>query len=80
VDTVTLGGKDARYDGKRKSVQERTHDTLFDTIIEVKSSVKWLVHRDAKHAVDEALAGRRPVSYLREHLPDGRMMISKVAM
>lgn len=79
ITSVTLGGRDPRYDGLRKTVQERDGDPLFDCVVEVRSPGRFFVHRDAKHAIDEILAGRRPVGELRERMADGRLCISRVA-
>eukprot|EP00747_Dinoflagellata_sp_TGD_P064844 gnl/TRDRNA2_/TRDRNA2_154084_c0_seq3.p1 gnl/TRDRNA2_/TRDRNA2_154084_c0~~gnl/TRDRNA2_/TRDRNA2_154084_c0_seq3.p1 ORF type:complete len:754 (+),score=141.56 gnl/TRDRNA2_/TRDRNA2_154084_c0_seq3:137-2398(+) len=79
VNSVTLSAKDKRYDGLRKTAQERFQDPIFKTIIEVRSETCWVVHRDASKAIDEALSGRRPIAELREHRPDGSMVISRIA-
>lgn len=79
ISSVILGGKDPRYDGTKKTVQERYQEPLFDTIIEVHKPNCWLVHRNASTAIDEMLAGKRPIAELREYTEDGRMLISRVA-
>ena len=76
---MTLSHKDKKYDGVRKFVQERVHETLFDAIVEISSERQWVVHRQVSHAVDEILAGRHPVAEQRSLTSDGRMFITRVA-
>lgn len=78
ISDVTLGQNDARYDGLRKTVPERTRAPVCNVVVEVRSPVEFVVHRSAAHAVDELLANRRPQAELRERGADGCFFVTRL--
>jgi len=77
VQEVTLGTDDRRYRDK-KTIQERINAPVCNVVVEVRSPGCFVIHRNAAHAVDEILAGRRPLVELRETLADGRFTVTRL--
>lgn len=77
VQEVTLGTDDRRYKAK-KTIQERVRSPVCNVVVEVRSPGVFVVHRNAAYAVDEILAGRRPIVELREAQADGRLTVTRL--
>jgi len=75
---VILGGGDKRYDGARKTVEERVSTAICKVVVEVRSPREFVVHRSAVRAVDEILAGGRPAAEQRRVDAEGALWLKAV--
>ena len=77
IQSVTLGDEEARRRGTQKSILERKAPPTFDSVVEIQSWSKVVVHADVAKTVDSMLRGRMVPPEGREIGPRGAVQVTE---